>query len=516
MTILIADDEQTIRDYLATAVDWKGKGYELLEAENGRMAVELMEHVKVDLVILDITMPGMTGLEVLEWIRRRQYPCVVSLLTCHDEFEYAREALKAGCFDYILKSDINDEQFSELVERMSLEASEDARQKQHYAALEAMAARSDRMEAQSRINYWLNHTVGENPDMEQFLAEKLGFSSEKYSFALMSIVILDYANVVQRYTNHDNVHFLSVFDNVLDDLLKEYHSFYIQNGEGIFTICLGFEKRKPFYQIMSQLSGIAEGLKNNPLQIRSRIHYSLPFHDILQIHGGYQQMKQLASMVFYPFPDQPFCINDYITDEKRLEELLQEFQAGFQLRLEQRNLIQLEVFYNQMIQKIVEEMYCLKPSRFIHMCNSCVSRFLPEYRSNSGYEREQMFREYLMQALQPFCIPDESQDKKSLVKKAILLIQQNYSSDISLDWLADKLCVNSSYLSRLFSQEAGMPMVQYINQYRIEQAKKMMNTSSLKLYEVAQKAGFSSSIVFSSVFKKITGETPTEYKKRLL
>ena len=121
-----------------------------------------------------------------------------------------------------------------------------------------------------------------------------------------------------------------------------------------------------------------------------------------------------------------------------------------------------------------------------------------------------------MDKIRGYCVPDDTQDKNSLIKKAVLLIQQNYSEDIGLEWLAGKLWVNSSYLSRLFSQEIGQSLTAYINQYRIEQAKRMISGSNMKLYEVAEKTGFSSSIVFSSVFKKITGETPTEYKKRML
>lgn len=91
---------------------------------------------------------------------------------------------------------------------------------------------------------------------------------------------------------------------------------------------------------------------------------------------------------------------------------------------------------------------------------------------------------------------------------------KNNQEGLGLEWLAKKLWVNASYLSRLFSQEAGQPLTNYINYYPIEQAKKLIATTNLRLYDIAERTGFSSSIVFSTVFKKMTGETPTDYRSK--
>ena len=153
MTILIADDEQAVRDFLTTAIDWRGASYERYEAENGRAVIDIMESRQIDLAIIDITMPVMNGLEVMEWIDSHKYPCVVSFLTCHDEFEFAKKAIRTGCYDYILKNEITDETFLELVKGMSQAASEEAKKKQQYAILETAALRNRQQEIGSRIHY---------------------------------------------------------------------------------------------------------------------------------------------------------------------------------------------------------------------------------------------------------------------------------------------------------------------------------------------------------------------------
>lgn len=103
-----------------------------------------------------------------------------------------------------------------------------------------------------------------------------------------------------------------------------------------------------------------------------------------------------------------------------------------------------------------------------------------------------------------------------MIKKALLLIQQHYSEDIGLEWLASHLWVNLSYLSRVFSQEVGQPFTSYLNHYRINQAQKLILTSNLKLCDIAEQTGFSSSIVFSRSFKKVTGKTPSEFRSEAL
>lgn len=522
MTILIADDEQTVREYLASMVDWEGLGYELYEAEHGRQALKLMKETHMDLVLLDISMPLMGGLEVLDWIRTTKYDCIPALLTCHDEFEYAKQALRAGCFDYVLKNDITAESFLDLIERMGREASKEVQQKREYAILETAARRKEDLETQSRICYWLNSE--DSQDIVSFFEKRLGFDEKKDSFVLMSIQIHNCPAVVRRYMGNDNVHFQAVFDNVINELLEKHSFFRVQPEEGFFLFFLKFEKRTSLQQILSQTHEAAVNIDLNfrsLLQIETRINYTLPFTSIIASQTLYKRLLELTNLSFYAVPDRILCINDYQSEPEACKRLLKEFEKGFQEKLEQKNLTQIELYYDQITAQIAEQLYCIKPVNFIHTCERCVMRLLMNQGAATlptddfvKVESSLELKKMILELLEPFCVPENTQDKKFLIKRAILLIQQNYNQDIGLEWLAEKLWVNASYLSRIFSQEVGQSLTLYINTYRIEQAKKLICNSNLKLYEIAERVGFSSSIVFSSVFKKVTGETPTQYKNR--
>ncbi|KKO53922.1 response regulator [Paenibacillus sp. DMB20] len=119
MKIMIVDDESFIRMNFKTFVDWKSHGYYLVgEAANGKEALEKMDELRPDVVFLDIRMPLMDGLEVLRQLRHDNHPCKVIILSSHNEFEYAREALRLGACDYIHKPNLTQSAVFEALERV--------------------------------------------------------------------------------------------------------------------------------------------------------------------------------------------------------------------------------------------------------------------------------------------------------------------------------------------------------------------------------------------------------------
>lgn len=119
MKIMIVDDESFIRMNFKTFVDWKHHGYYLVgEATNGREALEKIDELHPDVVFLDIRMPLMDGLEVLRQLRHAKHSCKVIILSSHNEFEYAQEALRLGACDYIHKPNLTQSAVFEALERV--------------------------------------------------------------------------------------------------------------------------------------------------------------------------------------------------------------------------------------------------------------------------------------------------------------------------------------------------------------------------------------------------------------
>ena len=115
--IAIVDDESYVRMGLKTIAEKEGKYTVVGEADNGASAVQMIMQKQPDAVFLDITIPGLDGMEVLKEIRQRGYSGHVTMLTCHDEFRLVQQALRLGADDYVLKNDLAEESFSQYLKR---------------------------------------------------------------------------------------------------------------------------------------------------------------------------------------------------------------------------------------------------------------------------------------------------------------------------------------------------------------------------------------------------------------
>ena len=127
--IAIVDDESCVRMGLKTIAEKEGLYTVVGEADNGASAVQMIMQKQPDAVFLDITIPGLDGMEVLKEIRQRGYSGHVTMLTCHDEFRLVQQALRLGADDYVLKNDLAEESFSQDLKRLSARQTETAEEK---------------------------------------------------------------------------------------------------------------------------------------------------------------------------------------------------------------------------------------------------------------------------------------------------------------------------------------------------------------------------------------------------
>ncbi|MCL2427132.1 MAG: helix-turn-helix domain-containing protein [Oscillospiraceae bacterium] len=523
MRLLMVDDELQIRNYLRTLVDWELHGYQFYEAENGIAAITVMESVHIDLLLLDITMPLMNGLELLEWIKSNSYPCVVTMLTGHDEFDYAVSAMRQGCFDYVLKNTLTNDEALVLVTRMKSELSEESQQQHRIRALEAMERRKRFSDNQYSVRFWLD-SVKDDTRAPSFF-EEYKFCGNDSQYSLLYISIKDYMTVVNRYTYSNVVQFTVMFDGVLHELIEHSSYFYTEVNFGKFLIFLKFPKTLSSQMINKKVQLLLDHIRGsfqNLLGIHSNIFYSLPYDHTAQSKEIYMQIKKLDDLSFWISDDIVRCLGECVLDKHLCNKLLMDFQKSLAVELESRDSSHIEMRFDDFLLKITDGQYCPDIQLFRQVCESCITQFLKNQIaakadnlfSHPAISDFSSYKNFLMDIVRPHCISQEVQNKNMLTKKAILLIQQNYKQEIGLDWLATNLHVNTSYLSRVFSAEAGQTLTSYLNEYRIEKAKHLIKTTTLKLNEVAKETGFSSPIVFSSVFKKITGEPPSEYRNK--
>ncbi len=130
ISIAIIDDESLVRLGIKSSVEWENYGYEIIgEADNGQNGLEMIQQKQPDIVLLDICMPVMDGIEVLKRLQQMEIDCKVIILSCHDDFHFVKEAMKNGAYDYLRKNEINSANILNILEEVRQSVREERKNK---------------------------------------------------------------------------------------------------------------------------------------------------------------------------------------------------------------------------------------------------------------------------------------------------------------------------------------------------------------------------------------------------
>jgi two-component system, response regulator YesN len=511
--LLIVDDEQVEREGLQAILQ---KGFPELvieQAKNGKIAVQMAAEFQPDLIMMDIKMPGMTGLEAVERIGA-DYPDIkFVMVTAYDTFEYARKAIKLGVKDYLLKPS----KASEIVatvgkvlkqieeERKSLETS-----RLHEDALQKVLPV---VETDVVTQLLFDHVHEVHLDE---LVGLLGVRTTNETFAM--IVLLPPGS--------------ESFYPVVKEKIRQMGSGWVGALYGRQIPIIVF--REPDKSYRSQASSIARELLSIPkLSIVRSDLGSGWFVGIGKVCGSLDQIRQsyqealIASMdpslpVKYRFyEDTP--ILGVARDGYPIKQLEKQFFD--QIRLGQWEQVRADVmdfvqrYENEgadlmQAQQRVLELLWIASRMLIEMG---VERDMPLYsfqaqdyrqlRAESGYLLDQMRQTYseYYDRLEP--------DTIQQIKQYIV---EHSHEDISLDAIGKRVGLSPFYISKMFKEQLGVNYIDFLTECRIEKAKKLMGDPEKSLKEITFEVGYHDPNYFSKVFKKMCDASPTEYRKTLL
>lgn len=512
--ILIADDEFLVRLGLKTTIDWVQYGYEIIgEASNGREALQLFEKDKPDILMTDIKMPDMDGLELISEIRRKNKDVQIIILSNYRDFDYARQAIKFGVSQYLIKSEINQKNLIETLQALSFVEGKKSEA--------ADSLQTDQKEyLQSQIPGLLNRT----PSSSLFIPPQKGLFSEKdYRLICCSC---DVSQLEPETAN--------MLGKMLSSLIdSRFHGAVC----GITPI-----QRKLMSCIIAPTPNISENAadflaEQGKMLIRNIRQYSsvdltvgisLPGHP-----SRFPEMFAEAELA---------CQNCFFTSQN-----ISFFQGTLSCEGESPPKISFFSIKEWMdnnncdaLKKYIAGIFGkLRKIRKYESVRSCYIDFLsiakslcenyhldkkafpPEkfdYESLSVMPTIDLVEEHISNLYTEILnITQNAGCGYSFYIKACLsFIAKNYSSSITLNDAAQKSNISSSYLSLIFKQELGINFSDYLTQYRVEQAKHLLETTNLHVYEIAQRVGFSSPYYFSRVFKDVTRMTCKSYKDRFI
>ncbi len=494
LSVLIVEDEQPIREDLAL-YPWDESGAILVgEAANGREALEACDDVVPDVIVTDITMPRMNGIELMERVRERHPETVFIVLTCHEDFEYAQKALRLGAIDYVTKVAMRDEDLKLALDKARERVCAGKR-------LKASAWREAYWDRTSRFRAFL---AGIDP-----LPEFIHLPSR--------LAVIHF--VCQRID--------ATFANRYCQLRLE------RCGEPVWFSPGGMRCVLPVAEesdeaMRRRLVEIVRGLQENAessmpylggevrffgsystwIDSDQRLAAEITSLDVVRDHAFYDEQQLVFAGNCAPFPP----LDDVLRDGLELE-----------LRIAERSLHRLSNYLKNGL-VIWGRKHRVKPD---HLKSALISRrdgWKRRYAADaqderfwtrlSGVSRLSELAHLLSREIEEGAgCTEREQCLRQEVVAARRIVREEYAESPTLTSVAERVGLSASYLSRLFSSETGRTFKDYLTEVRIAQAMELLRTPGIKVYEVAEAVGVPSYRHFSSMFRAMTGQRPKDYQK---
>jgi len=535
INVLIVDDEYTIREGIKNTFKWDEYGLKVCgTASSGYEALELIEKYTPEIVILDIKLMDIDGLEVLEVIREKYSNIKVILISGYDEFEYAQKAIELNAFSYILKPIDDKKLFSKILEAKNI--IEDQFNK----------IRSDEnLKKQLKDNIPILRDIFLNQIASGKLSDE-NIIKDKAKFLGIELDMPQYAALVLELQNYKNDGEISEYDKSMLKLAVEnslknmfqcmfkYYSFNIDNNIGV--LIQGNEiNRKLLVKKCTELKDhvnksiglmltiglgkIHEGIKGISLAFREALNaleYKILLGNnvIIDIENINTNEKNL--LIGNIFED---TINKMEND---LIYSLKIFDREKVWQITHKIIVALEETLRANIEESEHLIFLLSffITRILFALNIRIEDFFNHgneiFDDLKNLQTINQFEEYLNRLFERvICELQNRQNSNNsfLIKKAIEYISRNIYNDISLTKTADALYISPNYLSRVFKQEMNETFIEYVTTVKMNEAKKLLKNSNYKIYEIADMLKYKDVNHFTKVFKKVFGVTPMEYRE---
>ncbi len=512
LKVLIADDEEIVRKGLKNIIDWERLGCEICgEASNGEDVLEKIVSLKPAIVMLDINMPVKTGIDVLKEIN--EHPELVSrvpeflILSGYSDFEYAQKALNYGAKGYIVKP-VDEDELEKKIKSIVKEVYDETE-------VDTLRTNAKNLEVEKKFSrMFLYGSVA-----EAFSKEEDG--DDRYSVLIVSPELCGCAEQLQvmKMAVQENFMYTRHFDFAMEPmyiiLFKNESEESILRHLGRF--CNKFQKNGE-----GSLAAVGESLVGLEGALDS-----------------FNQAKKIYEQMFF-FAHRPYVtIRDVLNDEDA------------KIRMQPHTVNASEKEFFQCIPKLIQyiEIYDLQKIRatldsqirwlkrssltvdqikklcmaFIVETQNAIRTKHPEkeletvpaldlvnliYTQNYFDSMIAIVSDFTLGLAESFT----SNTANSTILKVIQYVRANFNTDLKLEMLGNLFNCNSAYLGKKFREYTGVPFNTYMDIIRIEEAKKLLLSSPLKIYEISKLVGYTNTDYFYLKFKKHTNMTPKEFK----
>lgn len=515
LKVLIVDDEIQICRLIRKFLEDEGLGVEIIgEAYSGRTALNLIREKTPEIVITDIRMPGIDGLELVRHVQDMKLQTTFILISGHKEFEYAYSAINYGVEYYMLKP-INKTELQRNIRLIQQKKNETLNYRE---IVTRTTKKAKKIFVQELITNYKNISQMTLVELKSIYSLELN-----RTYYIPGILKLDYKYDLEENQKKTFIYQLEAILQEIE-LSGELELENIRLGNQI-AILFGYNNEEIFYQtadkfIMEvcnryyEFASITLGL-GDPVNDIRQIQFSNAKESILSrlVYGCNKIIKYGPPKAFMP----PKDFSDITLQIKRSLEILNETEVKKVLcPLKDYILSQQDApccQYNSVIhiiKKLLPTINTISQDEDKPLLYGELESEL--YDCNTRLKLYTTFESVIVQSIRDAKKLQEAKEHK-YVRMAKEYVSEHYQENITLEDIARVTFINATYFSILFKQKEGINFSDYLTQYRIRIAKELLKDSSLSIGEVGVKTGYKNAKYFSKVFMKLVGIKPSEYRK---
>lgn len=484
-TVLLVEDERFVRESIIQIIDWEQEGFTVIgEADNGLEAFQFIEQHQPDLVICDILMPVMDGIELLRKVRENGWSNRFLMLTAHTEFEYARQAVEFGASNYILKLSMSVESLVTSLQKIRTELKQD--QKQRYDEMKELYAR-----------YW-EYVVDTHhePDTAQLLTLSRSAISDSF------LVIIALFQVDSRITSED-VRAAELFYSSSQPII---HTFSTKGQTTFFCWFTTEPTMKPNIDV----------LRDTP------IVYS-PVTDASELIGAWQAVISSLDRLWYQKKDTQAYLRTETNRSSQKETISFILRQLFHV-FDQWNIDECKKVIDQLWDYMEVNAYSmLKVKETASWINQTLLQIInitdgTEAAIDQAVNHKQL--KNIIYDTVSNCIRKHNRCEFIMtdhteVNKVIEYVARHYEKNISVKFLAKYIGMDENYLSALFKKKTGQSLIHYLHGIRIQHAEEYLRHTKLSVAEISERVGFINDNYFIKIFKRMKQVTPSQYRRKL-
>ena len=519
--VVFVEDEIVTREGIRDNVDWEGNGFEFCgEATDGEMALQLLQTARPDLVITDIKMPFMDGLQLSKIIKEHMPWVKIVILSGHDEFEYAQEAIKVGVTEYLLKP-VTVQDLHNALQRIGAQLERDKIEQENLRKLRDQAEEN---QAVLKERFLLKLVVGAvNPIEAIEKGQSLGMDLIARHY-LVVIFKTELSDLSEQFNYDDYQHALKIITDLVCNNPDIY--FLRRDWEGLILLIKG---NTPEYLLEEKdmlLQRIQQEVK------KTRYQFSI----------GCGTPKNRIAYVYQSFVEALVSIQNAANEDK----------TGANITLEKAQLLKIDSsavddylrtgvkddfdnFFNSFIQPLGDNALrssyiknyiyvnvVLAVVKFMNELGGDIDQAVSAFNSiettlknikTKEQLKEQVSR--ILEAALAFRDNQTSRQYSGIIRQAKEYIDQHFADpDLSLGDVASVVNLSPSHFSVVFSHETGQTFKDLLTETRIKKAKELLRMTTLKSAEISYQVGYNDPHYFSFVFRKNTGLSPTEFRSQ--